>query len=110
MKRITYAGRVFVTTDALAAELVRFAVELANREQAESIDVPGVTLNGQPSVFTIVIGPASQIVVDELTDEFEFDADAAERSLRDQRLRSGNPPSAVLGSDDRHPDAGIEEL
>lgn len=110
MKRVSYASSTFVTTDEIAAELVRFAVELANRDEADSVEVPGLTPRGEHSRFTLVIGPASQIVVDDITDDFSLDADAAGEALRDQRIRSGNPPNATGGYDENLWDTRFDDL
>lgn len=102
MKRITYAGATFVTTDRLAGELAAFAVELANSGHADSVAVPGISADGERSDFTLVIGPSSQLVVDDLTGPFALAAPEAEELLHERRIRSlrgpGEPGSTAEAS------------
>ncbi|TPW78350.1 hypothetical protein [Schumannella sp. 10F1B-5-1] len=87
-----------MTTDRVADELAAFAVELANAGHADSIAVPGITADGERSDFTLVIGPASQLVVDDLTGPFALTAPEAEELLHERRIRSLRGPGSSGGS------------
>jgi hypothetical protein len=68
MMRLEYAGGTLITGDEIADAIVRYAAALGVANTAVAIDVPGVTADGVSGTFQILIGPASQIMV-EPTDE-----------------------------------------
>lgn len=91
MKRVFYAGTEFVTTDAVAEELIHLAEELANHQRAGTVVVPGLRPDDQVDEFTIVIGPSSQIVINNDVSDRTIDAEEAAQSLHDRRLRLEHP-------------------
>lgn len=107
MKRIHYAGGAFLTSDEIGDELLLYAAELANNDRSTTVEVPGLTEDGAPSTFTMVVGPASQILVgDEPGRRFDLDEEKTAAHLRRDRLRLQPPvvrPSAEA-SDDRQYD------
>lgn len=62
MRRIVYAGTAFYTGDALAEALMEYARALARHGIADTIFVPGRTLQGEQDRIEVLVGPASQIV------------------------------------------------
>ena len=62
MRRIVYAGTAFYTGDALAEALLEYARALARHDIADTVFVPGRTMQGQEDTIELLIGPASQIV------------------------------------------------
>lgn len=62
MRRISYAGSAFYTGDALAAALMEYARALARHDIADTVFVPGRTMQGDVDKVELLIGPASQIV------------------------------------------------
>ncbi|WP_285117390.1 hypothetical protein [Leifsonia sp. fls2-241-R2A-40a] len=62
MRRIVYAGSSFYTGDALAEALMEYARALARHGIADTIFVPGRTMQGELDRIEMLLGPASQIV------------------------------------------------
>lgn len=93
MRRVQYAGGEFLTSDAVADELVDYAAELARRGDATRLEVPIVAADGTVAGATVVLGPASQLVVMPAPDEpdVRFDDDAG----RIRRERTDRVPPAV---------------
>lgn len=86
MKRLTYAGDSFLTGDAIADALLDYATTLARADVADHVVVPGLSRDGARTRFDIVVGPASQLIAEqvegvgeELVDD-AFVADLAHRS------------------------------
>jgi hypothetical protein len=62
MRRIVYAGTVFYTGDELAEALMDYARALGQQGVADTVSIPGRTLQGEIDDVELLIGPASQIV------------------------------------------------
>jgi len=62
MRRIVYAGTAFYTGDALAEAVMEYARALARHGIADTVFVPGRTMQGERDRIEILLGPASQIV------------------------------------------------
>jgi hypothetical protein len=62
MKRVSYAGESFLTTDTVADALVDLTAALGRNQKAEVVEVPSVDLEGRTQAVRLVVGPASQIV------------------------------------------------
>jgi len=62
MRKIVYAGAAFYTGDALAEALLEYARALARGNIADTVFVPGRTVQGDTDRIEVLIGPASQIV------------------------------------------------
>ncbi|MCP2637909.1 hypothetical protein K0817_015255 [Microbacterium sp. HD4P20] len=69
MKRVIYAGSDFLTGDAIAAALLRYSEALAGVGQAETIVVPALGENGEESKVLVLVGPASQIMAQDVDTE-----------------------------------------
>jgi len=70
VKRISYAEDHVVTGDAIADAVMSYAQALAVGGRSDSVELPGVDDHGVPRRFTILIGPASQMLTsDVLTDD-----------------------------------------
>lgn len=63
MREIHYAGTSIRTNAEVADAITDYAGELARRDSSEMIEVPGMLADGTPGRFSLLIGPASQIVV-----------------------------------------------
>ena len=61
-EEIVYAGTAFYTGDALAEALLEYARALARHDIADTVFVPGRTMQGEVDTIELLIGPASQIV------------------------------------------------
>jgi hypothetical protein len=62
MRKIVYAGSTFYTGDDLAEALMEYARALARHDIADTIFVPGRTVQGELDRIELLVGPASQIV------------------------------------------------
>lgn len=63
MKRITYSGGSIVTGNAITEALLEYTTSVANAENSVTVDVTVLEENGETSVHTLLIGPASQFDV-----------------------------------------------
>jgi len=101
MKRISYAEDHLVTGDDIADAVMAYAQALAMKGRSDSIEVPAVDAGGSPRLFTVLIGPASQMLTsDALTvDEARGDEIRDERIVADLMARTaalaGPSPVAV---------------
>lgn len=64
MKRIHYASGSLLTGDAIAEALVAYAAALALNNAAAEVRAPAVMENGEQGEVLLLLGPASQILVD----------------------------------------------
>jgi hypothetical protein len=64
MRRVRYAGGTFVTGDREAEALVRYAAALANVDRAAGLRVPGLDARGRLDDYELLVGPASQLLVE----------------------------------------------
>ncbi|MBP1240476.1 hypothetical protein ABID92_002564 [Frigoribacterium sp. PvP120] len=94
MKRLHYVEGHVVTGDDIAEAVVAYARALALRGRSDSVDLPGIDVDGEERRFQLLLGPSSQMLVshepwhgDELTDA-ELVADVGRRGL----LISGPDP------------------
>ncbi|MFD4422624.1 hypothetical protein ACFWN7_14140 [Agromyces sp. NPDC058484] len=67
MHRITYAGGHFTTGTEIARALVSYATALAQQGRAGAIDIPvRHEDDGQLGIVSFLVGPASQLVTEEI--------------------------------------------
>lgn len=62
MKRLSYAGGTFVTSDEVADALVHFVSTVPRNRRNQVVVVPGFGPDGKPTPVALVLGPASQIM------------------------------------------------
>lgn len=114
MKLIHYAGETFLTGDGIADALLDYATALARRARADRVELPVVS-GGELGRIEIVLGPASQLVVEsrdfnggnvELQDEqLEVDIRHRTAALRNPRPMVSARSSEALEQDvDDHDD------
>jgi hypothetical protein len=63
MKRITYADENLITTNAIADQLVDYAVRVSQLRTSSAVSIPVLESNGLVVAHTLVINSASQIDV-----------------------------------------------
>jgi hypothetical protein len=63
MKRITYSGGSIVTGNAITAALLDYTTTVADAENSVTVDVTVLEENGETSVHTLLLSPASQFDV-----------------------------------------------
>jgi len=61
MKRITYSGGSFLTSNEIADELMSLTANLGRLNTAQTVDIPVVNETGDVEVIELVVGPASQL-------------------------------------------------
>ena len=66
MKRITYSGGSIVTGNAITAALLEYTTSVADAENAVTVDITVLEENGETSIHTLLLSPASQFDVAEV--------------------------------------------
>jgi hypothetical protein len=66
MKRVMYAGGSFLTGDEIATVTLEMASALADATTAVQVDVPGLSESGELTEFSLLIGPASQMLTESI--------------------------------------------
>ncbi|MCR2763388.1 hypothetical protein NQ152_07675 [Microbacterium sp. zg.B48] len=84
MKAILYAGGEYVTGDDIALALMEYSRRLAEEDTAGTVEIPILNADGSLGAATFLLGPASQIVAQDVdTDSDELrDPDALSRIRR----------------------------
>jgi hypothetical protein len=75
MKRILYSGGIVVTGDQVADAILEYASELARQESSDTLDVPSINEAGVIGHTQLLLGPASQFVVEEVETSFDDPVD-----------------------------------
>jgi len=63
MKRITYGGGSIVTGNAITAALLEYTTSVADAENSVTVEITVLEENGETSVHTLLLSPASQFDV-----------------------------------------------
>jgi hypothetical protein len=63
MKRITYSGGSLVTGNAITAALLKYTTTVADAENSVTVDIVVLEDNGETSIHTLLLSPASQFDV-----------------------------------------------
>ena len=63
MKRITYSGGSLVTGNAITEALLAYTTTVADAENSVTVDITVLEENGETSVHTLLLSPASQFDV-----------------------------------------------
>jgi hypothetical protein len=66
MKRINYAGVAIITSDAVSAALLDYAVRLIRTSDAVAVDIPVLEENGTTKTHTVLLGPGVQLDVSDV--------------------------------------------
>jgi hypothetical protein len=99
MKRISYSGGSFLTTDTVADALLHFVAALGSSHRAEAIEIPVLHDDGEADTVQLVIGPASELVsVSESTSFADPDSHEAVQRLH-ARTESLHSPRPVASTD-----------
>jgi hypothetical protein len=74
MKHIHYDATTILVGDDVADAVIEYAAALAGGDRADTVDVPAVAHDGTMTTTKILIGPSSEIVIqDAEEDELEMD-------------------------------------
>lgn len=71
MKRMIYAGSRLITGDQIAIAVLEYCAALADADTAETVKIPILNENGVRMSATLLVGPASQIVAEDMETPFE---------------------------------------
>ncbi|MDY7526507.1 MULTISPECIES: hypothetical protein [unclassified Cryobacterium] len=85
MKRMSFCGMTFLTTDAVADAVLELTALLTYGHNSELLVVPSFTLDGSERIVNLLVGPGSELIsIPE--DDFgaERDTSRAVAVLRDQ--------------------------
>jgi len=111
MKLIHYAGETFLTGDGVADALLDYATALARRARADRVELP-VLSDGELGLIEIVLGPASQLVVetrdfaDAPVDEVQDDRIESDIRRRTAALHNPRPLASQISEDEVAPEMG----
>jgi len=75
MERISYAGGVLLTGDAIARAVISYAEALAKRGTAAEVDIPVRRDDGSLGAAQLLLGPASQLVAEAVETDLEDPVD-----------------------------------
>lgn len=100
MKRVRYAGGSFVTTEATASVLIRYATALGKLGRTDSVTVPCIDPGDEIGETIVLIGPSSEMMVQ--------DEGAAEVAL-DDRAVVASMESSLAALTDSHPVEPLRE-
>ena len=84
MKTIHYDSSAILTGDDVADAVIEYAAALSGGDRADTVEVPAVAEDGTMTTTKILIGPASELVVEDADDD-ELETEHTEFV---QRLRS----------------------
>ncbi|RFA11402.1 hypothetical protein B7R21_13160 [Subtercola boreus] len=62
MKKISYAGDSFVTSDGVADALLRFVAALGANHTSASVEIPSYSATEEVELVQLVVGPSSAIL------------------------------------------------
>jgi hypothetical protein len=101
MKYIHYDAASIMTGDAIAEAVVAYAAVLGANGRTDTVHVPTMDEHGIATTATVLIGPASQIVVDDAPDDELEPEDPAfiERLRRAAKSMTGTQPVHAEGID-----------
>jgi hypothetical protein len=69
MKHIQYDGSTILTSDDVADAVIEYAAALAGGDRADTVAVPAVAEDGTMTTTKILIGPTSEIVVEDAEED-----------------------------------------
>jgi hypothetical protein len=95
MKRIVYAGSRLLTGDDIAVAVLEYCAALADADTAETVEIPVLDDSGARSMATLLVGPASQIVAEDVHSEFEELVDTDTVALLQQKTRAHRPTATT---------------
>ena len=102
MKRILYSGGAVVTGDQVADAILEYASELARQESSDTLEVPSINDAGTLVHTQLLLGPASQFIVEEVDTATEDPIDLGlvqKISNRTAHLQAPRPVASSNTSD-----------
>ncbi|HSP75664.1 MAG TPA: hypothetical protein VLO31_05560 [Cryobacterium sp.] len=90
MKRISFTGGSIVTGNAITSALLDYTTSVTDAENSVTVDVTVLEESGETSVHTLLLSPASQFDVTDVTDDGGI-------SEEDEASRFPVPPLPQVG-------------
>jgi hypothetical protein len=106
MKLIVYAGSRLMTGDEIAIAVLEYCAALADAGTAETVEIPVLTREGVRSHATLLVGPSSQMVAEDIVTEFDELHDPEAVRLLRAKTRVHRP---VAGSSAQHDQDAVWE-
>lgn len=110
MKRMLYASGSVLTGDDVAHSVVLYATTLAKADTADTVVIP-VYLDSQVGTVEMLIGPSSQLMVEDAGDDPK--GAFADTSFLDEidrrRVRLENPPAIIPEGEPTAPIPTLED-
>jgi len=107
VKYINYDGSVIMTGDLIAEALADYAAVLGANGRTDTVHVPTVGADGAIETTTVLVGPASELVLTPAPeDELDLEDQAFIRRLRDAAATAG--PDRPINADGRTPFEGAD--
>ncbi|TFC90542.1 hypothetical protein E3T28_12485 [Cryobacterium sinapicolor] len=97
MRRISYSGTSFLTADAITDALFQLVTALNSSQTTQSLNLPAITLTGNPIIVKLIVGPWSELISvpeDSLWDEPNITEILAFLRDRTHALQQHTPPPA----------------
>ncbi len=91
MKSISYAGSRLMTGDDIAQAVLEYSAALSDAATAATVEIPVLTEQGGRSHAILLVGPASQIVAEDVRTNFAELVDAATVDLLHQKTSEHRP-------------------
>jgi hypothetical protein len=95
VKIIVYAGTKLLTGDDIAIGVLRYCEALAGSVVAEVIEIPIRKADGSLSRATLLVGPTSQMVAEDVESEWEEVIDHDVMRRLGERTRAQQPVAAI---------------
>ncbi|SFR92380.1 hypothetical protein SAMN04487846_0641 [Microbacterium sp. cf046] len=94
-----YAGTRLMTGDEIADAVLEYCAALAEVGTAETVEIPVLTDEGVRASARLLVGPASQIVAEDVETSFDELVDSDVVSLLRSRTQSHRPVAASMPRD-----------
>jgi hypothetical protein len=95
VKTIVYAGAELMTGDDIALGVLRYCEALAGAAVAEVIEIPIRKADGSLSRATLLVGPTSQMVAEDVESEWEEVVDLDVMQRLGERTRAQQPVASI---------------
>lgn len=111
MKRIVYSGGAVLTGDAMAHSVALYAISLARIGAADTVRIP-VVADGLLSTVELVLGPASQLIIEDAGTEFESEFDDGDylAHVVERRQLLDHPPTIQPSERDASDSSSFDDL
>lgn len=99
MKSILYSGGIVVTGDRIADAVLEYASELARHESSDTVRIPTLNEAGESGLTQLLLGPASQFVVEEVDLPFDEPIDEVLLGAITEKTMHLQDPKPVASKD-----------